>query len=296
MKKIGMLVLFVSALFMISVAGVQAAEKITTAGSNTVRAVVAGAAQAFKKTHPDVSFVVGGGGTPKAFEGLMAGEIDLGQMSRPLKEKDMKKIPDLMAFTIAMDGIAVLVNSDNPVTAITKEQIQDIYTGKITNWKEIGGNDAPIILISKGEGRSTTELFLKYFGMEAEGVGEEPQRMMVHKKKGDSAFGTAKAQMIIKTKAALGFLSTKKNAIIYVSLGPAQKLAEKSGRVRLLDLDGIPATIENVSNEIYPLRRPLNVITKGQPQGSVKEFIDFMLSEEGQNIVESLDFIKVAAR
>ena len=286
--------LFVSALFMISVAGVQAAEKITTAGSNTVRSVVAAEAAAFKKAHPDVSFVVGGGGTPKAFEGLKTGKINLGQVSRPLKEKDMKKIPDLVAFTIAMDGIAVLVNSTNPVTAITKEQVQDIYTGKITNWKEISGNDAPIILVSKGEGRSTTELFLKYFGMEAEGIGEGKQRMLMHKKKGDSASSTAKAKIIIKTKAALGFLSTKKNAIVYVSLGPAQKLAEKTGRIRLLDLDRIPATIENVSHEIYPLRRPLNVITKGQPQGTVNEFIDFMLSEEGQNIVESKEFIKVA--
>ena len=116
---------------------------------------------------------------------------------------------------------------------------------------------------------------------------------MVHKVKGDDSYGTVQARLIGPNKEALGVVSTQPNAIAYVSVGTAQEVAKKGGRVHLLELDGVAATVENVGNETYPLRRPLHIITKGEPQGIVKEFIDFMLSEEGQKIVQSLEFIRV---
>lgn len=86
---------------------------------------------------------------------------------------------------------------------------------------------------------------------------------------------------------------TKPNAIAYVSVGTAEEVANKGAKIRLLDLDGVSATVANVANETYPFRRPLYVVTKGQPQGKLKDFVDFLLSPDGQKIVESLDFVKI---
>ena len=293
-KRTREIVTLTCAISLLSFLSAQAAEKITTAGSSTIRPIVDKASIAFKKTHPDVSFLVGGGGSSHGVKAVGTGEVMLGQASRFVKDKEMKQYPSLVPFKIGMDGIAVIVNKNNPVSAVTKEQVQDIYTGKITNWKDVGGNDAPITLVSKEEGRSTLELFVKYFALETKEIGEGRSMMMVHKKKGDTEFGSVQAQLIGPNKEAIAAVSTKVNAIAYVSVGTAQEIADKGGRLKLLTLDGVTASVENVGNETYPLRRPLHVVTKGDPQGTLKDFIDFLFSDEGQKIVESLDFIKVS--
>ena len=150
--------------------------------------------------------------------------------------------------------------------------------GKITNWKQMGGKDTPIILVSKEEGRSTLELFLEYFGMESKEIAEGGVKMTVHKKKGDPEFSSVTAQIIGANKEAIAAVVTEPDAIAHVSVGTAEANVMKGGKIRLLSLDGVPATVANVANESYPFRRPLHVLTKGQPQGKVKEFIDFLLS------------------
>lgn len=293
MRKAGIRLVLSILFCIVSVGYAHSQEKITTAGSSTIRPIVDKASRAFKKTHPDVSFVIGGGGSSHGVKAAGTGEVHIGQASRNIKDEEMKAYPDLVPFKIGLDGIAIIINSSNPVNAVTKSQVQDIYTGKVTNWKEVGGNDAPITLISKEEGRSTLELFLKYFGLEAKEQGTGSDTVMLHKKKIDTAFGAKNAQLIGPNKEAIAKVSTKPNAIAYVSVGTAQEIAKKGAKIKVVDLDGVPATIENVGNETYPLRRSLHVITKGQPQGSVKEFIDFLMSDDGQKIVESLEFIKI---
>lgn len=268
-------------------------KKITTAGSSTIRPIVEKAAKEFKKSHPDVGFVVGGGGSSHGVESAANGEVLIGQASRNLKEKEKKKWSDLVAYKIGLDGVAVIVNKKNPINKISKQQVQDIYTGKIKNWKKIGGIDAPITLISKEEGRSTLELFLKYFGLEAKEVGKGHAAAMVHRKKGTNKYSSIKAKLIGPNREAIAAISTKKDAIAYVSVGTAQEVASKGGRVKLLDLDGVPATTENVANESYPFRRPLHLVTKGEAKGIAKEFIDYLISKEGQEIVSSLEFIPI---
>jgi len=271
----------------------QAQELITTAGSSTIHPIVDDAAKAFSKQHPNVRFVVGGGGSSHGVKAVGTNEVNIGQASRDIKDKEMKDYPNLVPFKIGLDGVAIIVNAGNPLNAITKKQVQDIYTGKISNWKELGGNDSPILLITKEEGRSTLELFLHYFELESKQSGEGKDARTVHKTKDDAAFSTNQAILIGPNKEAISNVITKPNAIAYVSVGTAQEIANKGGRVKLLDLDGVKATIANVGNETYPLRRPLHVVTNGQPQGSVKDFIDFLLSDEGQKIVQSHEFIRV---
>lgn len=267
--------LIVTVIFSFMLAGfANSAEKITTAGSSTVRPIVDKAAKAFKNTHPDVYFVIGGGGSSHGVKAAGTGEVNIGQASRNIKDKEMKAYPDLVPFKIGLDGIAVIINSSNPINAITKQQIQDIYTGKVTNWKEVGGSDAPIILISKEEGRSTLELFLKYFGLEAKEIGSGHEAVMVHKIKGDKEFASATARLIGPNNEAIANVSTKPNAIAYVSVGTAQEIAKKGARIKLLELDGVPATIENVGNETYPLRRPLHILTKVSQRAVSKHLLN----------------------
>lgn len=293
MKKAGIMMSCLCAISLMPGTSSQAAEKITTAGSSTIRPIVDKASKAFKAIHPDVSFIIGGGGSSHGVKAVGTNEVNIGQASRFIKDKEMNEFPDLVPFKIGLDGIAVIVNKNNPLSAITKAQIQDVFTGKITNWKELGGNNQPIIVISKEEGRSTLELFLKYFKLEAKELGEGRNATMVHKTKDEKAFSTTRAMLIGPNKEAIANVITKPNAIAYVSIGTAQEIAAKGGRIKLLDLDGVKATVANVGNETYPLRRPLHVVTNGHPQGTVKEFIDYLQSDLGQAIVKTLEFIPI---
>ncbi|MDP6543818.1 MAG: phosphate ABC transporter substrate-binding protein [Phycisphaerae bacterium] len=273
-------------------------QRITIAGSSTVRPIVQKASEAFRKANPTVKFVIGGGGSSHGVKSAGTSKVQLGMASRNLKDKETKQYKDLVPVKVGLDGIAVIINAKNPITKITKKQVQDIYTGKITNWKDVGGADAPISLISKEEGRSTLELFLKYFGLEGKEIAQGKRKVMVHRvkppkgsKDSDDGYSKATSTLIGPNRQAIGYISTKPNAIAYVSVGTAQEIAAKGGRVKLLDLDGVKATVANVASETYPLRRPLNVITKGQASGDLKKFIDFMLSDAGQKIVEGLEFV-----
>jgi len=285
-------VLLVAALVMLSGSILYAAEqKITVAGSSTIRPIIVKAAKEFKKLNPDVKFMIGGGGSSHGVKSAGSGKITIGMASRKIYEKEIANWPDMAATKIGIDGVAVIINSKNPMEKITRQQVQDIYVGKINNWKELGGMDAEIILVSKEEGRSTLDLFLKYFGLEAKEVGEGKVKTMVHRQKGTEIYSSKTAKLIGPNRQALATIATKSNAIAYVSVGTAQEVSSKGGNVKLLELDGVEATIENVANETYPFRRPLNLITKGEPEGFVKDFIEFMTGESGKVIVSALEFI-----
>ena len=303
----------------------EAAEvEVTVAGSSTIRPIVEKAAKEFNKTRPDAKFVVGGGGSSHGAKATALGEVLIGMASRNLKAEEKNKWKDLVSTKIGLDGIAIIINVKNPVKKISKQQVQDIYTGKITNWKELGGTDSEIMLISKEKGRSTLDLFIKYFGLEAKEIGEGKAKKMVHRKAPPKPKKTAKAEsttgakpgageepqkteaapvkppeefskvtarLIGPNREAIAKVSIKKNAIAYVSIGTGQEVARKGGKIRLLKLDGVEAKVANVANETYPLRRPLNILTKGPAEGIVKEFIEFLMGPEGQKIVVGLEFV-----
>lgn len=268
-----------------------AAEKITVAGSSTIRPIVQKAANIFKKSHPDVRFIIGGGGSSHGVKSAGNGDVSIGMASRNLYDKEKERFKDLRPHKIGLDGIAIITNSKNPVSEVTREQIREIYTGKITNWKDMGGEDKPILLRSMEEGRSTLDLFLDYFGLESKMIGKGRAAIMVHRAKGTGEYANAGARPVGPNLEALASVSIKTNVIAYVSVGTAQEVAGKGGRVKLLTLDGVEATVDNVAAEVYPWRRPLQVITKGNPEGVVGEFIKFLTSDKGREIVASFEFI-----
>lgn len=246
-----------------------AGEVINAAGSSTIRPIVKKAAKAFKK-ETGIKVKVKGGGSSVGVKSAEDGSADIGMASRKLKSSEPK---DLTAHLIGMDGIAVVVNADNKINAITKQDVINIYTGAVTNWKELGGSDLAIALETKSEGRSTKELFEKHFGLKGKVISS--------------------AHEIGSNTEAIAYVSGTPAAIGYVSVGTAEAAARKGVSVKLLDLDGVKATSVNVANKSYPLRRELNLITKGEATGNAQKFINFVLSPDGQEIVANLEFVPV---
>ena len=263
---------------------------IVAAGATTVQPIVQQAAKVFETTHPNVKFIVGAGGSDHGVNNTGAGKIQLGLVGRALKDTEKEQYKDLVAVTVGLDGIGIVVNASNPLEKITKEQVQDIYAGKIINWKQLGGPDAPIVLGSRTKGHAQLDLFLSYFGMEAQfGEGDEG---VAYRKKGTEAYSVIKARRAVNNDKMLEVVLNPAG-IGYLPIGFAQTKAEKGTKVKLLQLDGIAATTSTVADSTYPLRRPLLVVTKGPPEGVLKEFIDYLVGEEGQKIVASHDYIPI---
>ncbi len=246
-----------------------AGEVIKATGSSTIRPIVKKAAKLFKK-ETGIKVKVKGGGSSVGVKSADSGSADIGMASRKLKSSEPQ---DLKAHLIGMDGIAVVVNSGNKINSVTKQDIINIYTGSVTNWKELGGPDQAISIETKAEGRSTKELFEKHFGLKGKVISS--------------------AHVIGSNTEAIAYVSGTPSAIGYVSVGTAEAAAKKGVAVKLLDLDGTKATSVNVANGSYPLRRELNLITKGEATGNVQKFINFVLSPDGQEIVAKLEFVPV---
>jgi phosphate transport system substrate-binding protein len=166
---------------------------------------------------------------------------------------------------IAMDGIAVIVNASNSVQALTKKQLKEIYTGKITDWSEVGGSSEKIVVVSRDTASGTYEAF-----------GE----LALNKEK-----VTSQALLSASNQAVATTVAQTPSAIGYVGMGYV-----KDGS-KAVSVDGVNATKETVLSEKYPLSRPLFMYTNGKPKNLVKDYIDFVLSSEGQKLVEEEGFV-----
>ena len=263
---------------------------IHIAGSSTVRPISQAAAAKFGPAH-GVKFRIEGGGSSHGVKSVATGKVDIGNASRNIKKSELAKWPSLVPHTVGYDGVTIILNKDVSITAMTHDQIQKIYMGEITNWKEVGGPDEPISLIAKEEGRSTLELFLKYAGLEGKEI--DGGKHMIHARKGTDQWSSVKARIIGANRQALVQVANKRGAIGYVSIGDALAFAAKTGKIVLPKVDGIAATVANVKNRSFPITRPLNMITNGPATGVIKDFIDFCLSPEGQKIVAKKNFVPV---
>ncbi len=247
-----------------------AKNKIILTGSSTVAPLVSEIAKRFEIQHPGIRVDVQSGGSSRGIADAKQGLSDIGMISRELKNEEK----ELFAFTIAKDGICIIVHKNNPVSTLTDPQIIDIYTGKISNWKQVGGKDAPITVVSKAEGRSTLELFLNHFKLK---TTEIKSQVII----GDNPQG-------IKTVAG------NPNSIGYVSIGSAEYDFENGVPIKLLPVSGIIANRKNVKNGSFPLSRPLNLVTKIKPTGLIKEFINFSSSKDVNDIIKEQYFVPVA--
>ena len=247
-----------------------ASQRLILTGSSTVAPLVGEIARQYESIHPGVRIDVQTGGSSRGINDVRNSVADIGMVSRSLKSTEN----DLQAFTIALDGISMIVHTNNPITTLSKQQIADIYTGKITNWKTVGGPDARITVVNKAEGRSTLELFLHY-------VQLKNSQIKPHVIIGDNPQG-------IKT------VTGNPHAIGYVSIGAAEYEAKRGAPVRLLALDGVAASVANVHAKAFPLSRPLNLVTKKSPQELTQNFITFARSLQINALIEAQYFVPVS--
>ena len=246
-----------------------AAEKIVITGSSTVAPLVAEIGKRFEEQNPDVRVDVQTGGSSRGINDARSGLANIGMASRSLKDEEN----DLKGTAIARDGIGIILNAANTVPSLTDQQIVDVFLGKITDWSAVGGQPGPITVVNKADGRSTLELFLNHFKLKASDI---------------------KAQVIIgDNQQGIKTVAGNPNAIGYVSVGTAEFEAGQGTPVKLLSMNGIPATVENIQNGSFPLARPLTLVTKDEPAGVVKAFIDFARSADVHDLVMEQFFVPV---
>ncbi len=242
-------------------------QKLIITGSSTVAPLMLEIAKAFEKKNPGVRIDVQSGGSSRGLSDARSGLADIGMASRGLKPEES----DLKNYVVALDGICIILNKNNPVVKLTDQQIIQIFKGEIKNWKQVGGLDAAITVVNKAEGRSTLELFEQYFKLK----NSEIKASVVI---GDNEQG-------IKT------VSGNTNAIGYVSIGAAEYNVELGTPIKLLSMSGVLATTENIKLGLYPLSRPLNLVTKASPEGLQKKFIEFATSSEVNTLVQQQYFV-----
>lgn len=231
---------------------------ITIAGSTSVQPFSEVLAEKFMQDNPGVQINVQGGGSSQGITAAATGAADIGSSSRELKEEE--KGQGLVETVIAYDGIAIIVNPANKIDNLTKEQIKNIYLGNITNWKEVGGDDAPITVVCREAGSGTRGAFEEIV-MEKQDISN---KVIIQNSTG------AVASAVAGDKNAIGFVS----------------LHALDDKVKAVKVDGVEANAENVKNGSYKISRPFIYLTKGEPTGVVKAFIDFVLSAEGQKIMQ----------
>jgi phosphate transport system substrate-binding protein len=240
---------------------------LTVTGSTTVMPIAEVAATEFEAANPGKRILVSGIGSSAGIEAVTKGTCDIGTSSRDLKPEE--KSLGLVDVKIALDAIAVIVNPSNPVTGLTKAQVSDIFQGKIKNWKEVGGPDLEIGLVNRDEASGTREAFSKFVLGTAD---FDPTAAVLP--------GTGQVRSVVAQAAG---------AVGYISLG----FVDPS--VKALAIDGIPANETMVGNGTYPLSRYLHFLTKGQPTGLAKAYIDFVLSPKIQDsVVRDAGFLPVA--
>ena len=269
------------------VMGISRAEElkgsIQIKGSDTMVNLAQAWAEEFSKNNPGVNAAVTGGGSGTGIAAMIAGTADIAISSRTMKEKEINKAKQngIEPFEIktALDGLAVVAHPANPVSQLTIGQLSDIFTGKIKNWKEVGGNNLQIVILSR-EINSGTHVYFKEHVLRR---GDE---------KSFEEFSPM-ALLMSSSQAIAEEVSQNPNAIGYYGMGYISQKQKVISVAKDANSPYIAPAIENVQDNSYPISRPLLLYTKGQPQGIVKAFVDFALSTEGQEIVKKTDFVPI---
>ena len=240
------------------------ARAVNVVGSTSIQPFAEILAEEFMIKHPDESVEVQGGGSTAGLQAKANGLADIGMCSRSLTEDEAK---DFTGTVIARDGLAIVVNRTNPVSSLTIEQLRGLFSGTTQNWKDVGGSDGPVRPISREEGSGTRESFM-HLVMEKERVSRSALTQ--------ESNGAVK-ELVKGDPAAIG----------YMSLGLVGE------DLRAIEVGGVEATSENVIAGTYELARPFLFITQGPLRPEAQQFMDYVLSPEGQNILESEGLVRV---
>lgn len=250
---------------------------ITAAGSSALHPLAQAAADMFMAKNTKAQINVQGGGSGTGLSQVSSGAVQIGNSDIPVedkvKEADVAKA--LVGNKVCAIGFAMVVNKDVKVDSLTKQQIQDIFTGKITNWKNVGGEDLKIEVINRGKSSGTRAAFLK---------------KVMEGKRENEGIGTVQDSSGAVQKS----IEATKGAVSYLALSYFVKEEAKKG-MKLLKIDGAEATTENIAAGKYPFWAYEYMYTKGEPTGLTKAFIDYIVSDEFKPVIEEQGYIPMSS-
>jgi phosphate transport system substrate-binding protein len=256
---------------------------IDNKGSDTIVNLALAWAEKYQSLHPNVSIAVTGGGSGTGIAAMINKTTDIANASRQIKSEEVDQAKangvDPLEHTIARDAIAVIVNPSNPVSQLTMQQISDIYSGKINNWSELGGEDRPIVRLSREVNSGTHVYFL-----------ETVVRMG---KKEDKTFFSTDTLLLPSSEGIVAEVRQNPNAIGYDGLGYVPKDLKMIAIAPERGLPYILPSIETVNDKTYPIARDLYMYTNGEPTGVLKEYLAWIVSPEAQQIVADQGFVPV---
>jgi phosphate transport system substrate-binding protein len=259
------------------------AQYIENKGSDTIVNLALAWAEKYQNVHADVRISVTGGGSGTGIAALINNTVDIANASRKIKDEEIaeaqSKGVEPVEHIIARDAIAVIVNPENPVTELTLQQISDIYSGKITNWKEVGGDDRPIVKLSRETNSGTHVYFLETV-------------LRLGSKENKTLF-SMDTLLLPSSEGIISEVRDNPNAIGYDGLGYVPKdlkviaIAKEAGAPYVLP------SIETVNDKSYAIARDLYMYTNGEATGVVKEYLDWIVTDEAQQIVADLGFVPI---
>ena len=251
-----------------------AADPIVIKGSTTVLPIAQGALEAFTKKNPGVQISLSGGGSGEGIKGLLDNTLNIANSSREIKKEEIAlaetKGIKPVAHVVAYDAVIPVVHPKNKVSNLSTDQLSQIYQGKITNWKEVGGEDLKIVVISRDSSSGTFETW-DHFVMKKAKVAPT-------------------AQMLASNGALVTAVSKNRYAIAYLGMGYINK------SVKPLQVNGIIASAKTALSKEYPISRELYMYTNGEPTGDVAKFLAFVKSAEGQKIVAKEGFVPLVTK
>lgn len=257
---------------------------INIVGSNTVTPLSSVWAEEFMKTHPDVSIAVSGPGSGVGIAALINGTTDICQASRKIRQTEIDQAEasgvEPYEIQVATDALSVVVHPSNPVSELTIAQLSAIYTGEITNWHEVGGNDVEIVAIAR-DTNSGTHVFFKEHVVQMKGLPTEDKSLEYG---GD-------VLMLPSTAEGVSQVAGNPNAIFYPGLGYVTEEVKPLAIKQTADSTGVLPSVQTALDGIYPIARPLLFYTDGEPTGVIKDFIDYCLSPEGQEKVIEIGYV-----
>jgi len=256
---------------------------IQNKGSDTLVNLALAWAEEYQRIHPDVEISVTGGGSGTGFTALINGTIDIANASRQIKPEEIEQAQangfEPVEFVVANDAIAVIVNRNNPIEELTLDQVAQIYKGEVNNWNELGGEDRPIVRLSR-ETNSGTHI---YFLEEVIRLGS----------KEDKSIFSADTLLLPSSEGIISEVRDNPNAIGYDGLGYVTADVKTVALAKQTGGDYILPTVKTVLDLTYPISRSLFIYTRGNPTGAIQDYLTWILSSEGQAFTTKLGFVPV---
>jgi phosphate transport system substrate-binding protein len=286
MKRVRILLLLLSVFFTSCSSNSStnsSAKYIENKGSDTIVNLALAWAERYQSEHPDVRISVTGGGSGTGIASLINKTVDIANASRQIKQEEMEEAKsngvEPVEHIIARDAIAVIVNPENSVSELTLQQISDIYSGKISNWQEVGGEDRPIVRLSRETNSGTHVYFL--------------ETVLRLGNREDKTLFSTDTLLLPSSEGIVAEVRQNPNALGYDGLGYVPKDLKMIAIAKEAGASYVLPSIQTVNDKSYPIARDLYMYTNGEATGVVKEYLDWILSTEAQEIVAKLGFVPV---